>query len=210
MTRARPGPGLASLDRITLSPSNEHRLARAAASMQGVHPWPARKHAEARQLLALEQLAGPSRMQVLELDLEQDLRTSIRLDTPVAMTPDATGAARIHRGAVIGIVYPRVILSTSLPGYALVSLLEPAVGAYYPNVGASRGQRMCLGAQIPVGIPVIELAIAAWGLLSMQTVQLDAADRNGVMNVAAAEHWLANRDRIPLTRESFLRPDHAA
>ena len=210
MTTPRPGSGLASLDRIALSPANEHRLAKAAASMQGVHPWPARKQAEARQLLALEQLAGPSRMRVLELDLEQDLRATIWLDAPVAMTPDANGVARIRRGAVVGIVYPRVILSMPLPGYALVSLVEPAVGVYYPNVGAGRGQRMCLGAQIPVGIPVSELAIAAWGLLSMQTVQLDADDRNGVMNLAAAEHWLANRDRIPLTNESFLRPDHAA
>ncbi len=210
MTTPRPGPGLGSLDRIALSPANEQRLAKAAATMQGTQPWPARKEAEARQLLALEQLAGPSRMRVLELDLDQDLRARIWLDAPVAMTPDATGTSPVRQGAVIGIVYPRVILSIPLPGYALVSLVEPAVGAFYPNVGSSRGQRMCLGAQIPVGIPVIELTIAAWGLLSMQTVQLDPGDRNGVMNLSAAEHWLANRDRIPLTDESFLRPEHAA
>ncbi len=208
MTTAPPRPiGLSSLDQIVLSPANEHLLAAAAASMQGVDPWPARKMSEARQLLALEQLAGPSRMKVRELDLEQDLRAKVWFDVPVAMTPDSTGAVRIEQGAVVGIIYPRAILSIPLPGYALTSLVEPAAGAFYPNVGSSRGQRMCLGAQLPVGIPVIELAIGAWSLLAMQTVMLDVSDPAGVLHVAAAEYWLANRDRIPLSREPFLRPD---
>ena len=35
MTTPRLGPGLGSLDRIALSPANEQRLAKAAATMQG-------------------------------------------------------------------------------------------------------------------------------------------------------------------------------
>ncbi len=208
MTTATPRPpGLGSLDRITLTRSNEDRLAAAAVSMQGVDPWPARKMSEARHLLALGQLAGPERMQVRELNLEQDLRATVWFDVPVAMTPDSTGALRVEQGAVVGIIYPRVILSIPLPGYALTSLVEPAAGAFYPNVGSSQGQRMCLGAQLPVGIPVVELAIGAWSLLAMQTVMMDAADSAGVMHMAASDYWLANRDRMPLTREPFLRPD---
>ena len=207
-TTATPRPpGLGSLDRITLTPANEHMLAVAASSMQGVDPWPARKMSEARQLLALGQLAGSKRMQVRELDLEQDLRATVWFDVPVAMTPDSTGALRIQQGAVVGIIYPRVILSIPLPGYALTSLVEPEAGAFYPNLGSSRGQRMCLGAQLPVGIPVVELALGAWSLLVMQTVMLDAGDSAGVMHMAAAEYWQANRDRMPLTREPLLRPD---
>ena len=211
MTSATPhAPGLGSLDRIALTADNQQMLAVAAASMQGVAPWPDRKLSEARQLLALGQLAGPKRMQVRELDLEQDLRAKVWFDVPVAMTPDSTGALRIEQGAVVGIIYPRVILSMPLPGYALTSLLEPKAGAFYPNLGSSRGQRMCLGAQLPVGIPVVELAIGAWSLLAMQTVMMDAGDSAGVMHMAAAEYWQANRGRIPLTREPFLRPDQAA
>ncbi len=207
MTTATPRPpGLGSLDQITLTGLNEHRLEAAAASMQGVDPWPARKKSEARQLLALEQLAGGSRMKVLELDLDQDLRAKIWFDVPVAMRPDSTGAVRIEPGAVVGIIYPRIILSIPLPGYALASLVEPAAGAFYPNLGSSRGQRMCLGAQLPVGIPVVELVLGAWSLLAMQTVMMDAADSAGVMHMAAADYWLANRDRVPLTSEPFLRP----
>lgn len=211
MTRESPrAPGLGSLDQITLTAADEHMLAVAAASMQGVAPWPDRKLSEARQLLALGQLAGSKRMQVRELNLEQDLRAKVWFDVPVAMTPDSTGALRIEQGAVVGIIYPRVILSMPLPGYALTSLLEPESGAFYPNLGSSRGQRMCLGAQLPVGIPVVELAIGAWSLLAMQTVMMDAGDPAGVMHMAASEYWQANRDRMPLTRESFLRPDRAA
>ncbi len=210
-TTARRRPlGLSSLDQITLTSANEHMLAVAAASMQGVDPWPARKKSEARQLLALEQLAGSSRMKGRELDLDQDLRAKIWFDVPVAMTPDSTGAVRIEQGAVVGIIYPRIILSIPLPGYALASLVEPAAGAFYPNLGSSRGQRMCLGAQLPVGIPVVELVLGAWSLLAMQTVMMDAADSAGVMHMAAAEYWLAHRDRVPLTSEPFLRPDRAA
>ena len=207
-TTPRP-PGLGSLDQIALTPDNEHLLAVAGASMQGDDTWRARKLSEARKLLSLAQLAGSERMQVRELDLEQDLRAEVWFDVPVAMTPDTTGALRVEQGAVVGITYPRVILTGPLPGYALTTLMEPKTGAFYPNVGPSNGQRMCLGAQLPMGIPVIELAMGAWSLLAMQTIMADAADSAGVMFMRAADFWLANRDLMPLTREPFLRPDRA-
>ncbi len=203
-------PGLASLGESPLSPFNQRRLDSVSAEMQGIAPWQARKRSEASQLLALEQLAGPGRMQVRGLDLAQDLRALVWLDVPVAMTPDPDGTMNIVRGAVIGVVYPRVILTMPLPGFALVCLVEPAAGAYYPNVGASRGQRLCLGATMPVGIPVSELVLLSYGLLTMQTVMLDTADSAGVMHVEAAHFWAASQDKIPLSRTPFLLAEPAS
>ncbi len=202
-------PGLASLNEITLSPLNQRRLEQVSADMQGVAPWQDRKKSEAGQLLALEQLAGAARMRVMSLDIEQDLRTAVWLDVPVAMTPDGDGTLNIMRGAVIGIIYPQVILSMPLPGFALVCLVQPGSGAYYPNVGTSHGQRMCLGATLPVGIPVSELVLLSYALLTGQTIMMDTADSAGVMHVDAAHYWSANQHRMPLSPTPFLQPDLA-
>jgi len=206
-------PGLASLNEIPLTTLNLRRLEEASTGMQGMkgmEPWEDRKKSEARQLLALEQLAGPSRKRVVSLDLDQDLRAAVWLDVPVAMTPAPDGTLKVARGAVIGIIYPQVILSMSLPGFALVCLVDPVAGAYYPNVGTTRGQRMCLGATLPVGIPVSELVLLSYGLLTGQTIMMDTADSAGVMNVDAAHYWSANRDKMPLSSTPFLQPDPAS
>jgi len=202
-------PGLSSLNEIPLTALNQRRLELVSAEVQGTGPWPDRKKSEARQLLALEQLAGPSRMRVNSLDAEQDLRAAVWLDVPVAMTPGPDGSLNIVRGAVIGVTYPQVILSMPLPGFALVCLIEPAAGAFYPNVGASRGQRMCLGAILPVGIPVSELVLLSYGLLTGQTIMLDTSDSAGVMNVEAAHYWSAMLHKMPLSSTPFLEPNPA-
>jgi len=41
--------------------------------------------------------------------------------------------------------------------------------------------------------------------LSMQTVMIDERDSAGVLNSAAAKWWQQNLNRIPLTREPFIR-----
>jgi hypothetical protein len=178
-------------------------LARAAESARGPEPWKARKISEAQQLLALADRAGPARMQIIGLDLAEDLRAALRLDAPVAIMSAPGAALRIERGAVIGLVYPMAILAQPLPGTALVSLLHPH-RAWYPNVAYVPGQPLCLGTSIPARIPVAELVVLAWGLLTMQNVMLDAGDPAGVLNGAAAEWWQANRALMPLTREPLL------
>ena len=118
-------PGLASLNEIDLSPFNQRRLEQVSADIQGVDPWQDRKKSEARQLLALEQLAGAARMRVMSLDLEQDLRSAVWLDVPVAMTP------AIKRGASI----------TSYP-----SVEDVGSGAF---TGETRGSRASRGSGVP-------------------------------------------------------------
>jgi hypothetical protein len=192
------------LAEVTLSPAHAQMLEGAQAGARGPEPWKARKRSEARQLLALAQLAGGNRMQVLGLDLSEDLRAAIRLDAPVALRPGPDGALNVARGAVIGLVYPRTILAAPQPGTSLLCLLLPARGAWYPNIAAFVGQPMCLGTFLPSGIPAHELVLLGWGLLTLQNVMLDAGDAAGVMNLSAAEWWMANRNLMPLTREPFL------
>ena len=40
----------------------------------------------------------------------------------------------------------------------------------------------------------------------MQSVMFDEQDPAGVLNADAARWWQQNRDRIPLSREPFIRP----
>ena len=213
MTTTRPAPAsklpsLATLADIELSERHGRMLELATESMQGSSPWKARKTSEAHDLLALAQCAGSSRMEVLTLDLQADLRTVVKLHVPVALTPGENGEIRLAEEAVLGVAYPSVILTVPLPGFAAVSLLYPT-GVHYPNIGNARGQRICFGANLPVGMPVSELIVSSYGVLSLQQVMLDPADAAGVMNVEAAVFWQSNQQHIPLTKEPFLRPRHA-
>ena len=197
---------LSTLGEVVLSDQRQRMLDSATAVSRGPDRWRTRKAYEARRLLALDQVAGPTRMELQTLELEVDLRAAIKLHVPVALQPDEKGRLRTASSAVVGLVYPQVALAVPLPGFAVMCLMEPSHGAWYAQVGAALGQRMCLGVTIPVNIPVTELILTAYQLLSLQAVQLDPGDGAGVMNSAAAEWWVRNRGQIPLSREPFLRP----
>ena len=200
-------PGLTGLDDVQLSPEHQGMFDLAVQSSRGPRLWRLRKQHEARRLLALAQTAGASRMNIMMLDLDEDLRAVFRLRVPVALRPGPDGKLRTADEAVLGMKYPPLALTVPLPGFFAVSLLHPAHDAFYPNVSDVGGQRLCLGAQMPVGIPVTELVILTYGLLGMLTVQLDSQDPAGVMNIEAAEWWQQNQHLMPLTREPFIRED---
>ncbi|MHC4101174.1 MAG: hypothetical protein ACYS15_12140 [Planctomycetota bacterium] len=203
--RAEHAPGLANLDQVELTGPYRMLYDQAAETAGGQGGWLSRKKFEARKLLALAQIAE-SRMDVQMLDLLDDLCAMIRLTVPVPLTPDADGALRVANGAVLGLAYPQVALSSPIPGYAPVTLLSPSHGAWHPNIGTARGQRLCLGASLPAGIPASEIVLLSYGLLTMQSVMLDPDDSAGVMNAEAASFWQARLDDIPLSDEPFLRP----
>jgi hypothetical protein len=198
--------GLGAIDRVELSGTYRAIFDNASASAGGRGEWLNRKKSEAHRLLALAQIAGPRRMDVRLLDLRDDLRAVIGLTVPVALIPGADGALRVAAAAVLGLVYPQLALSVPLPGFAPVSLLSPEHGAWYANVGTAGGQRLCLGTCLPAGIPVSELVLLSYGLLSLQSVMLDPGDSAGVMNNEAATWWQEHLDLIPLTTEPFLGP----
>ena len=204
--QAEHAPGLANLDQVELTGQYRVLYDHATESAGGRGGWFSRKKFEAQKLLALAQIAGSGRMDVLMLDLIDDLRAVIRLTVPVPLTPAAAGALRVATGAVLGVAYPQIALSTPIPGYAPVTLLSPEHGAWHPNIGTARGQRLCLGTSLPAGIPVSEIVLLSYGLLSMQSVMLDPGDSAGVMNSEAASFWQACLNDIPLSAEPFLRP----
>ncbi|MHC4220012.1 MAG: hypothetical protein ACYSU7_16330 [Planctomycetota bacterium] len=202
MTSSPPATGLAALDQVELSAEDS-----ASARATGGGTWLTRKLHEARQFLALAQVAGPQRMDVRLLDLRDELRAVFRLTVPVAMTPAIDGALRVADEAVLGLMYPEIGLSTPMPGFLPVCLLSPPADAWYANVGTVNGQRLCLGASLPAGIPVTELVLLSYGLLSMQSVMLDPDDSAGVMNPEAAVWWQGRIDLLPLSSEAFLKEE---
>ena len=171
----------------------------------GVAPWRERKKIEAKRLLALAERAGDQRMDVLIMNLSADFRAVVRLIVPVPMEPGPDGVLHTGPAAVLGIQYPRMALTVPVPGFSFVSLLEPGRGAFHPNIGRVRGQ-LCLGNELPPGIPVTELVLLSYGLLSLQSIMLDPDDPLGVMNAEAARWWQCHTNQIPLSREAFLMP----
>jgi hypothetical protein len=198
---AVPKPGLADLGRIPLEEAAQEMLENAARLSGGDRVWQARKLTEARELLALGQIAP--RVNVVQLDLRESLRAAIELCVPVAVRKNPNTNVDIKDGALIGITYPEVAVRTALPGYAFLQVLEPR-DCWSASISADVIQALCLGSSLPAGIRCKDLVVMAYGALAMQTVQFDVLDAAGVMNVAAATWWQANIDRVPLTRAPFL------
>jgi hypothetical protein len=199
MTHTSPVP-LSALGEVALSPENQRRLDAAAATSGGPPLWRARKLAEARDLLALSQIAG--RLTVQALDLDEALRVLLHLRVPVPCL-DAQRRFEAAPLAVLGLTYRQEALRQQLPGYAFVQVLLPQ-NPWHANIAMDRGRPLCLGTQLPAGIRCKELVLMAYGALSMQTVQIDEMDVAGVLNVEAARWWQQNTHRIPLTRTPFL------
>ena len=203
-SRPTSTPGLAVLADVQLSPSRQALLDLMMANAQGSPPWRARKHAEARELLALEALAPADRLVVKHLDAREGLRALVSMDVPVGCRPGGSGPLAVEQGALVGIHYPQEALYRPLPGLAFVQILAP-LGVWHANVAPRAAQqRLCLGATLPPGVRVKELVLMTYGALSMQSVMIDAADPVGVLNLEAAEWWLDNLDRLPLTSVPFL------
>jgi len=198
--------GLAALGEVRLAPPRQELLDRAMRDAQGTAPWRARKGAEARELFALEALAPPGRLIVRNLDAREGLRALVMLDVPVGCRPGGSGPLVVERGAVVGIHYPQEVLYRPLPGPSLVQILAP-LGVWHANVSTGASQHLCLGATLPPGVRLKELVLMTYGALSMQSVMIDATDPAGVLNYDAAEWWLENRDRLPLTSVPFLGSD---
>lgn len=200
-----PPRSLRALGEEVLNARNQKLLEDALKRNAGDPPWRKVKEAEALDLLRLSQLAPPGRLRVEMLDLGRNLRSIITMRVPVACRPDAEGRLRVADFAVLGLTYPRDVIQQRLPGMAFVQILQPH-GVWHANVG-SVGQPLCLGANLPVGLPIVELVLMCYGALTLQTVMLDVRDPAGVLNGDAARWWLQNPDLIPLSATPFLRPD---
>lgn len=202
-----PPQGLVGLGEVVLNGRNQHLLEQAAAASGGDAAWRARKRAEARELLALSQIAPPGRLKVERLDMRESLRAMLLMRVPVPCRPGEDGELRVADRALIGLTYPQQVLRERLHGMSFIQVLRP-LGIWHANCG-SIGQPLCLGTDLPCGIPAKELVLMTYGALSMQTIQVDERDEAGIVNPAAARWWAANLHRIPLCSTPFLEAEVA-
>ena len=165
--------------------------------------------AEAHDLLALAQLSG--RLLVHWLDLSVGLRAKVELEVPVPCLPNPAGPLQVAPRALLGVIYPQEAMLLPQPGYAFIRILQPRP-VWHSNVSPDQNQALCLGPQLPAGMPLKEILLMTYGALTMQTTQLDLLDPAGVLNPAAADWWQHSSKLIPLSREPFLRNEvnHAA
>lgn len=193
---------LSALATVELDATHALFLKAAAVDCAGPAAWRSRKLAELRDLLVLSQLS--QRIAILHCDLSAALRILFTLRVTVPCLPDVRGELVLGAGVQIGLTLREESVRQPQPGYSFLQLLHPSY-IWHPNVAYDTGQ-LCLGARLPAGTDVKTLVLMAYGALTMTSVQLDASDPAGVLNHKAAVWWLANRGKMPLSREPFLRP----
>lgn len=193
--------GLVGLGERTLTPAHEADFQALSATSLGQPVWQMRKRAELRELLALSEIAD--RFQVVGVDVRTDFRALVHLRCPVPCLGPQDEHLRIEEQAVIAICWPEEAIRSPLPGHSFAQIVGPRE-VYLPNVSPEPTQLICLGTQLPVGLPVREIILMSFGVLTMQTVMLDEQDPSGVMSADAALYWQARPDLIPLTDEPFL------
>jgi len=201
-----PIGGLSALGRVALNERHGRILDFARATCGGVAAWRVRKLAEVHELAALAQISN--RLKIEWLDVTVDLRAVVemRVTVPCLHRPD--GPLEVMPRAVLGFMYRQAGMVLPQPGYSFVQILAPS-HVWCANVSRDVHQVLCLGPSMPAGVPLKEIILMAYGALTMQTVQLDAADAAGVLNAEAADWWLRNAEKFPLSREPFLGTSEA-
>jgi len=195
---------LASLLQVPMPEPKRQALERAGAAALGSKRWQVRKRLELQKLFALEEIAP--RLTVRAADVTTELRVMVTLDVPVPCWPAGADDLEIVYGAELVLHYPEAILQGPLPGHAVVEILSPRE-VFHANVSPpmpGMPQRLCLGANVPRGLPLVEAVLATYAAFSMQSIAVDEADPAGVMNGESARWWQANLARIPLSRTPFL------
>ena len=202
-------PGLSELDKVALNDRNNLVLAALNRRAGGNPAWRQRKKIEARNLLALAQIAPPGRLRVDWIDTAEALRAVLFMAVPVPCRPDQDNNLRISRSATLGLTYPAEILQQPLPGYVFFQILAPR-NVWLPQVKQPE-QAFCIAGQVAIGTPVTALVVAAYGSLSMQAIQIDVTDPAGLFEPDIARWWQENLDRyVPLTRTPLLADDPSA
>jgi hypothetical protein len=199
---ARTHHGLSTLASVELTPERQKTLDHMASRVQGSAVWRARKLAELRDLLALEQIA--QRLHILGLQPATEFLVLVRLQVTVpCLGPQ--GQLVVEGSVDLALRYPEAILRGPLPGHALVGIPRPR-NVWHPNVSADGAQRVCLGSNVPRGLSLREAVLGTYAALTLQSITLDRGDPAGVMNSRAIEFWNEHAARIPLSTDPFLGP----
>ncbi|KYK23604.1 hypothetical protein AYK24_07275 [Thermoplasmatales archaeon SG8-52-4] len=197
---------LNSLDKVELSEKNHNILENVRRSSRGPRYWQDRKPEESRDALALEQISN-GRISIKEIDATEALQIIMFMKTLVPLQPNSKGKLEVADGVILGLTYRKEAVILPQPGYSYVQILSPN-NIWHANVGELRdGQPLCLGDKLPAAIPIKEIVLMTYGALSMQTIMINEMDSSGVLNPTAAKWWQHNLDKIPLSKEPFIRTD---
>lgn len=201
---------LTSLSQVELSENHQAMLGFAASAHGTQDAFLTRMLSEARDVLALSEIAPPGRLRIDWIDIAGNMLAIMMLmRVVVPRVPDHSNRLRLGQLVMLGLMYPREAIQGALPGTAFFDVLQP-LDLWHPNVsmpGQVPVPRLCLGLEMPPGIRCVDLIVMAYGALSMQSLQIDERDHAGVMNIPAALWWQQNLHRLPLTRTPFLQAD---
>ncbi len=194
------GPGLDQLDQVELDAGHRQMLEAAHAKSAGSDPWRMRKYREARNALALAQIAPRNRLRVLGLEMTSHLALQLHMRVTVPRMHDH----RLHvvTEAILVVRYPQRVMLEDLPGVAFVQIQQPRA-VWSANVDCMTGI-LCLGLSMPRNTPLVELIWLSYTALSGQTWMVDERDAAGVLNPDAASWWSHNLDKLPLTTTALL------
>jgi hypothetical protein len=187
---------------VTLDQQHQRIMDFAAATCRGPAEWQNRKRIEAHSVLALDQISH--RFHVEWIDLFDAMRVSLLMKVPVPCLPNPTQPVQIQSQARLALTYRRESIFIPQPGYSAINILWPPF-VFHSNVAFDPRQPLCLGARLSANLPATELLVQSYLAISLQTVSLDILDSAGLLNPAAADYWGRNLDRIPLSREPFVR-----
>lgn len=177
-------------------------LAEAVQRVGGRRPWRIWKQREAEDIIALAEKAP--RLEVLEMDLQGDLAVVYRIRMPVPRTP-RNGELQIGQEAIFHLVYQESWLWESPQGWAPLGLLFPP-DPFHPEARPALRGALCLG-RLPPGTRPTEIILLGYYMLSLQAIQLNELDPNGVLNAEACDYFRSSHpEYVPLTRAGLCEP----
>jgi hypothetical protein len=191
-----------ALDAVELDPPYQALLAELSRSATGPAHWRRCKHQQAKQVLALTQVAPRGRLAVMNIQMTDSLDLLLHLNVTVPRMPPGSDELVVEDRAIVAIHYPQEVLTQDLRGTACVRIDQPR-HVWLANAHQAAGV-LCIGQIIPRNTLVKEIIWLTYTALTMQTVMFDTRDAAGVINPDAARWWAANQDRVPLTRTALL------
>jgi hypothetical protein len=206
----KPSLSLSALHEVELTAPYRAIYERVAPGAAGPEPWKRRQLGAAHEMLALAQVSG--RMVIQFLELGAALRAVFLLRVPVPCRNAGTGPLVLEPAAQLGFTYRQEAMTLAQPGYSFFEILAPR-DVHHPNIAPSYlppgAQVLCLGPSLPAGIKVVDLILAAYAAISLQSVQFSLTDSAGLLHPAAAIFLQTSNTPIPLTRDPFVMPKEA-
>lgn len=181
---------------------NRKMLGDALVRNRGPRDWREWKSSAAKKFVELADRAA-TRMTIHDLDLEGDLNFTYAIEMPVPRWP-VDGVLRIGENAVFHLHYEDRWRYESPPGWAPLGLLHP-LDPYTPQCRPALRGAICLG-DLPPNVQPREIVLLGYYALTLQAVQLDETDPNGVMNSQASEYFRNHPEYLPLTEAGLFEP----